>query len=92
MHARTLMGSALLAAGMMLAGCGGAAPAAEEQEPLVSQEEALPDCTGQNYETEYYSDASYTNLIGSRGCSCGYYFTWGPTSAYRVFYDYGACW
>ncbi|HZI11190.1 MAG TPA: hypothetical protein VE153_12440 [Myxococcus sp.] len=93
MQARSLVGSALLAAGMLLAGCGGAAPVAEEpQEQLVSQEEALPDCTGKNYENEYYSDASYTTLIGSRGCSCGAYFSWGRTSTYRLYYDYGACW
>jgi hypothetical protein len=91
MQARNLIGSGLLAVGMMLAGCGGAPVDEAAQLDLATSEAELPDCTGQNYETEYYSDATYTTLVGTRGCSCGAYFRWGVTSSYPQYYDYGAC-
>ncbi len=91
MQARTHLGSALLAAGLLLAGCGGGAPVDEEQDALVSREDEAPNCEGLSYETNYYSDATYTTLVGSRGCDCGYFFYWGKTSSFRQHYDYGGC-
>lgn len=94
MQTRKFIGSALLAVGLMMTGCGGVPAEGTEQTNanLSTREDELPDCTGQNYETTYYSDATYASVVGSRGCSCGAYFRWGVTSSYSEFYDYGACW
>jgi hypothetical protein len=75
----------LLATALMVAGCG--APVEQEEgADLSTQEAPLPDCStsGETLYT-YYSDASYTNMIGQRGCSCGMWMSWGTTSTYRLF-------
>lgn len=91
MQARMLVGSALLAAGMLLSGCGGAAPVEEAQDALVSREDEAPNCNGLSYETFYYSDASHTTQVGGRGCECGYFYSWGRTSSFSQHFDYGGC-
>ncbi len=91
MQARNLIGSGLLAVGMLLAGCGGApVDEATQFDELSTREDALPDCTGQDYSYEYYSDATKTTLVGERGCSCGAWFRWGTTSSYYDYYS-GGC-
>lgn len=82
MQARNFIGSALLVAGMVLAGCGGTQAEPTEQDHLSTSEDALPNCTGQNYEITYYSDASKTTEVGVRGCDCSNYYRWGVTSAF----------
>lgn len=82
MQAKNIMGSALLVAGMLLAGCGGATAEPVEPDNLGTSEDALPTCTGQNYEFTYYSDATRTTIVGERGCDCTYYARWGITTAY----------
>jgi hypothetical protein len=70
----------LLATALMV-GCG--APVEQEEETLVSTQEALiPDCNGLHDAINYYSDAARTNLIGIRGCYCGSWSSWGKTSVY----------
>ena len=90
MKARNFVASALLAAGMLMAGCGGAGVEASEPADLTSREDALPDCTGQDYEYTYYSDPAKLNVVGGRGCSCGAWFRWGTTTAYYDYYS-GTC-
>lgn len=93
MQTRTLVGSTLLIAGMLLAGCGGAAPVEEPQPETASREDALPDCTGKYYETEFYSNDTYTTVVGGRGCMCSSnsYYTWGSYSRYSLTYTYDIC-
>ena len=71
MRIKTLIGSALLAVGL-LTGCGGAEADVEQEAMLATQEEAiaLPNCTTQ-YWVDFYSDARKTNLVGQRVCRCG---------------------
>lgn len=75
----------LLATALMVVGCG--APMEEEEGTnLATQEAAIPDCSGSpDYLTTYYSDANYTTQIGARGCSCGWWVSWGRTSAYTQY-------
>ncbi|WP_164018859.1 hypothetical protein [Pyxidicoccus trucidator] len=84
MQARNFIGSALLAAGMLVSG-GAAAAEASEPGHLALSEEALPDRTVQDFEYTYYSDPSMTDVIGGQGRSSGSWFRWGTTSSY---YDY----
>ena len=91
MQARNLIGSGLLVVGMLLAGCGGTpVDEATQVQDIGVREDAIPDCTGKDYEYTYYSDATKTTVIGGRGCSCEAWFSWGRTSS---FYDYysGTC-
>jgi hypothetical protein len=75
----------LLATALMVVGCG-APMEPEEGVELSTQEAQLPDCSasGDTLYT-YYRDASYTQMIGQRGCSCGMWMSWGTTSTYRQF-------
>jgi hypothetical protein len=90
MQARNLIGSGLLAVGMLLAGCGGTPVDETQVDDLGVREDAIPDCSGQDYEYTYYSDAAKTTVIGSRGCSCGVWGSWGRTSSYYDYYS-GTC-
>ncbi|MFP2926680.1 hypothetical protein ACLESO_16025 [Pyxidicoccus sp. 3LG] len=90
MQARNFIASTLVAAGMMLAGCGGVEPETGEPVDLATSEDALPDCTGQDYAYTYYSDPGKTNMVGERGCSCGYWFQWGTRTSNYDFYS-GTC-
>ncbi len=85
MQARNVVGSALLAAGMMMAGYGGATAEAAEPGALTLSEDARPDRGGQDYEYTYYSEPAKWNVIGGQGRAAGAWFRWGTTSAY---YDY----
>lgn len=84
MQARNVIGSALLAAGMMVAGYGATAEAAEP-DALTTSEGVQPDRAGQDYEYTYYSEPAKWNVIGGQGRAAGAWFRWGTTSAY---YDY----
>jgi hypothetical protein len=87
------MKNALWAVGLsvtmgLMMGCGGGiADESMQQSPesseLASREDALPDCSNGGSYTAFFSDASYTNEIGGRGCSCGAYVSWGKTSTFR---------
>lgn len=90
MQAKRFIAGALLSVGMMMTGCGGAGVETAEPTDLTSREDALPDCRGQDYEYTYYSDPGKTNVVGSRGCSCGAWFRWGTTSSYYDYYS-GTC-
>lgn len=85
MQARNFIGSALLAAGMLVSGGGGATVEASEPGHLATNENVLPDGTGQDYEYTYYNEPAKMNVIGGRGRAGGAWFRWGTTSAY---YDY----
>ena len=80
----------LMATALMVVGCG-APMEPEESSELSTQEAPLPDCanSGDTLYT-YYSDSTYTTEIGGRGCSCGYWVSWGKTSTYRQFTP--GCW
>ncbi|HZH13585.1 MAG TPA: hypothetical protein VE057_04395 [Archangium sp.] len=69
----------------LMVGCG-APMEPEEGTELSTQEAQLPDCaaSGETLYT-YYRDASYTQVTGQRGCSCGMWYSWGTTSTYRQF-------
>ena len=82
MQARHVIGSALLVAGMLMAGCGGTEMEQVEQDNLATSEDAIKDCTGQNYEFIYYSDATKTTVVGERSCDCSIWVRWGTTTAY----------
>ncbi|MFY0566654.1 hypothetical protein ACN28E_22835 [Archangium lansingense] len=90
MQARKLIGSGLLAVGLMLAGCGGSVLDETQVADLSVREDELPDCSGQDYEYEYYSDATKTTLVGTRGCSCGVWVRWGTITSYYN-YSSGGC-
>lgn|GEM_PF-1200189 len=61
----------LLAAGLLMMGCGGVEPAMEEeQSSLDTREDALPFCGNQSYWIDYYSDATLTNWVGYISCTC----------------------
>ena len=89
MRAGRFVGGVLMT--LMLAGCGGAQPGdAVEDSELMSREDDAPNCQGQGYEIEYYSDATYTTLVGTRGCDCGIWARWGVVTAYSQSYSW-AC-
>ncbi|AKF85073.1 hypothetical protein MFUL124B02_08870 [Myxococcus fulvus 124B02] len=80
---RSFILGALLAT---LLGCGG--PMTQEGEPdLASQEAPLPDCSNEPNANlyRYYSDATYTELIGEYGCYCGGLYLWGGRSVYSKY-------
>jgi hypothetical protein len=83
-----------LAMGLLMVGCGGPVTEPEQEAAsLETREDALPDCSdpGALY-TEYYSDATYTSVVGGKGCSCGAYISWGNrTSPYRQYFTNDAC-
>ncbi len=72
----------LLATALMV-GCG-APVELEEENHLSTQEAPFPDCNGMHDAIDFYSDATYTTLIGRRGCHCGLWSRWGTTSSYSV--------
>ncbi|WP_342375259.1 hypothetical protein NVS55_28690 [Myxococcus stipitatus] len=88
MQAGRFIGGALLAAGLMFTGCGGAPTDDVAEQDMASREDAERNCGEQSYELEYYSDATYTKLVGTRGCDCGIWARWGVTSAYMLSYSY----
>lgn len=85
MQARNVIGSALLAAGMLMAGGGGATAEAAESHSITTSEDAQPDRSGQDFEYTYYGEPAKWNVIGGQGRSSGAWFRWGSTSSY---YDY----
>ncbi|NTX08253.1 MULTISPECIES: hypothetical protein [Myxococcus] len=88
MQAGRFVSGALLAVGLMLAGCGGAAVEDTEAQDLTSREDAVPNCNGIAYDREYYSDASYSTLVGTRSCDCSNYGQWGRVTAFVITYNY----
>ncbi|MFP2907487.1 hypothetical protein ACLESD_21050 [Pyxidicoccus sp. 3LFB2] len=84
MQARNFIGSALLAAGMLMSG-GAAAAEANAPGQASMSEEALLDSTGQDYEYTYYSDPTMADVVGGRGRLSGAWFRWGTTSSYYDF-------
>jgi hypothetical protein len=81
---------ALLMMGLMLAGCGGAQGDDFVSEDRTSREvEAQYVCRrDDNYATEFYSDATFTTLVGYRACECGGYENyWGRMTSYAINLD-----
>ncbi|NTX08248.1 hypothetical protein [Myxococcus sp. CA040A] len=82
MQAGKYVSGALLAVGLMLAGCGGPTVEDTEAPDLTSREALVPDCTGSTAGTIYYSNAAHTAMVGYMGCGCGRWTRWGQTSSY----------
>ncbi|WNG46919.1 hypothetical protein F0U60_24410 [Archangium minus] len=82
------MKNAMWAAGLsltmgLMVGCGGVADeTTQESSNLETRQDAIPDCSGGDYYTMYFSDATYTTQIGGWGCHCGAFASWGKTSNY----------
>jgi hypothetical protein len=86
------MKNAMWAAGLSLTmglvvGCGGVVDdeTTQESSQMETRQDAIPDCSSGDYYTMYFSDATYTTLIGGRGCHCGSYASWGQSSTYRQY-------
>jgi hypothetical protein len=62
---------ALLAVGLLAAGCGGVDVPVEEQSNLGTRKDELPACNGEAFERVFYSDAALTNEVGWWYCYCG---------------------
>lgn len=76
--------SLLLAAGLLFAGCGGADIADSENGPSLATREDRIVCDGTFiWRKFYYSDASYSVVVGERSCDCYGSLNWGQTSAFR---------
>ncbi|MCP3168108.1 hypothetical protein [Myxococcus qinghaiensis] len=70
MRSSNILGG-LLAAGLLMVGCGGVEPAMEEeQSSLDTRADALPFCGNQSYWIDYYSDATLTKWVGYMSCEC----------------------
>lgn len=82
----------LLAAGVLMAGCGGVESAEESSPALTTREDQIL-CTDPSsyYVLQYYSDNTYTVMVGERSCDCLGPVTWGSTSLYYR-QDSGSCW
>lgn len=82
---RASISGGLLTMALMAVGCG--APIEQEEGPDLSTQEApIPDCSGSpDSLVTYWSDATYTVQIGGRGCHCGWWESWGRTSAYKQY-------
>ena len=78
---RGLVG-AVMAVGLLV-GCGGAEVAKMDPEGKDSQVHQLNICASA-YVQEFYSDSSYTQLIGTETCECDKFPVWsGSTSIYK---------
>ncbi|WP_375764751.1 DUF6289 family protein [Archangium gephyra] len=87
MQTGRFISGALLVTGLMLAGCGGVQGDDFVGEDRTSREvEAQYVCgANDNFATEFYSDATFTTLVGYRSCDCFGYFTyWGRMTAYPI--------
>ncbi|MDC0709366.1 hypothetical protein POL68_12910 [Stigmatella sp. ncwal1] len=71
MQAKAVIGSVVLAVGLLSAGCGGQELDAAEQSNLATREDALPACGGKAFFYDYYKDAALTQYSGSGWCNCG---------------------
>jgi hypothetical protein len=73
----------LLAAGMLLAGCGGI-EVAEEQSPSLETREDRFICNevGTYHKWIYYDDAAMTVAVGERLCDCDGPSSWGRSTAF----------
>lgn len=76
----------LLTMALMTVGCGAPIEQPQEGSEPATQEAPLPDCSNSpDSLVTYWSDASYSEQIGGRGCHCGWWESWGRTSAYRQY-------
>ncbi|MFP2928660.1 hypothetical protein ACLESO_26385 [Pyxidicoccus sp. 3LG] len=92
MQVKRFAGSALLVAGL-LAGCGGAGADTQDTSQLVSRDDALPSCGGQEYERVFYSEPEMLNEIGGWLCFCGdnSVLAYGRTSRYSQYLYQNTC-
>lgn len=76
----------LLVAGLMFAGCGGTEAGTLEEESALETREDRLDCRngGFNFRWIYYSDASYSTVIGERICDCLGPYSWGKSSQFVI--------
>ena len=73
----------LVTMALMAVGCG-APIEQEEKSNLTTQEAPIPDCSNSpDSLVTFWSDATYSEQIGGRGCHCGWWENWGKTSSYR---------
>lgn len=80
MRSKTFIGG-VLAAGLMLMGCGG--PGVEDPSSLATREDELPACNGTQYwEVWYYAEPAHAQgSVGSKVCNCnGIITSYGNTS------------
>lgn len=82
MQAGRFVSGALLAVGVLLAGCGGPVEEGTETHDMTSREELVPDCRDTTAGTIYYSTATRLYIVGYRGCGCGRWTSWGTTTSY----------
>lgn len=81
-----------LAAGLLVAGCGGAVAETGQEEMLSQEEGALGFCS-ERFRTTYYSDETYQTQVGFVDCHvCGPYMgRGGTTSPYKKTLFYAEC-
>jgi len=78
---------AVLAAGLLVAGCGGVDLPVQEQSTLETREDALPSCNGQEFERVFYSDAAHNNVMGGWFCYCGDDTVWAYGNWRSPYYE-----
>ncbi|MCP3060644.1 hypothetical protein LXT21_17815 [Myxococcus sp. K38C18041901] len=82
MQAGRFISGALVAVGLMLAGCGGPLEEDLGEHEAASREGLVPDCSTTSAGTVYYPSATSNRIVGFRGCGCGSWTSWGTTTAY----------
>ncbi|WP_426731961.1 hypothetical protein [Myxococcus faecalis] len=82
MQAGRFVSGALLAVGLMLAGCGGPLEEDLGEQESTSREGLVPDCSITSAGTVYYTSSTRLRIVGYRGCGCGSWTNWGTTSTY----------
>ncbi|MFY1831192.1 hypothetical protein ACN47A_35090 [Myxococcus fulvus] len=84
MQAGRFISGALLAVGLMLAGCGGPLEGDAGTDSLTSREALIPNCTSSREGVIFYSSSAHTSMVGYTGCGCGRWTSWGSTTAYSA--------
>lgn len=69
MRSRNILGG-MLFAGLLAVGCGGTEQGMDEQALLDTREDAQMFCSTNALEIAYYSDATYTKMVGYLSCGC----------------------
>ena len=83
----------LLVAGLLFAGCGGVDVEVEAEEgPTLQTREDRIDCAafGMVWRQTYYSDATYSDVVGVRLCDCYGTDLWGTRTQF-IIDDFGTC-
>ena len=85
--ARTL----LVAAGVLVAGCGGTEVEQESSPAMTTREDGIICSDHSMYDRWiYYSDSTYTVAVGQRSCECYDVVSWGRTTEFYLNFS-GSC-